>query len=103
MDDLIELHPVKQFIERGPVGDVALKKLKRAGRRLQVAEIALLDLGVVKIVQIIESPDLVALAEKAFADMRANEARTAGDEKVHVRKLNSNGLRVECQTPPRNR
>jgi hypothetical protein len=38
----------------------------------------------------------VAVAEEAFANVRADEARAASDEKIHGRKLTSNGRSVEC-------
>jgi hypothetical protein len=37
----------------------------------------------------------VAVVQKAFADVRADEARAAGDKKIHGRKLNRSGRSVE--------
>jgi hypothetical protein len=37
----------------------------------------------------------VAVAQEPFANVRADEARAAGDEKIHGRKLNSGGQSVE--------
>jgi hypothetical protein len=37
----------------------------------------------------------LAVAEEAFANVRADEARAAGDEKIHGEKLNGRGEGVE--------
>jgi hypothetical protein len=69
MDDLIEFYGRKKFIERGWVGEVAVAKFKGLGERLDFAEVAALELRVVEIVQVVEGPDAVAVAEEAFADV----------------------------------
>jgi len=95
VDDLIKFHGRKQFVERRTVGEIAMKKFKRLGERLDVTEVGALELRIVKIVQVIERPDAVAVAEQPFAHVRADEARAAGDEKIHGRKLNRGGRSVE--------
>ena len=97
MDDLIELHRGKEFVHRVRIAKVAVKKFKRLGKRLDVAEIGALDLRIVKAVQIIKRPNAMAIAEQAFANVRADETRAAGDEKIHDRKLTSDGESVERQ------
>jgi len=87
MDDLIEFYGRKKFVERGAVGEVAVAKFKGLGERLDFAKVAALDLRVVEIVQVVEGPDAVAVAEEAFANVRADETRAAGDEKIHGQKL----------------
>jgi hypothetical protein len=37
----------------------------------------------------------MALAQEPLADVRADEARAAGDQKIHGQKLTSEGRRVE--------
>jgi hypothetical protein len=39
----------------------------------------------------------MAVAQEPFADVRADEARAAGDQKIHARKLTSSGRSVEHQ------
>src|SRR5215472_3973637 len=72
-----------------------MNELERFGGELDFPEVAALDLRVVKVVQIVESPDLVAVAEETFADVRANEAGAAGDQKIHGRKLAGQTRSVE--------
>jgi hypothetical protein len=67
------------------------------GDSLDFAEIALLELRVVKIIEVVEGPDAMAIAEEAFANVRADEARAAGDEKIHVQTLTISGQGVECE------
>ncbi len=98
MDDLIEFYGRKKFVERGAVGEVAVEKFKGLGERLDFAEVAALKLRVVESVQVVESPDAVAVVQQAFANVRTDEARAAGDEKIHGRKLTGNGRSVERQT-----
>jgi hypothetical protein len=47
-------------------------------------------------IEVVERPDAMAVAEKAFANVRADEARAAGDEKIHGQTLTISGLGVEC-------
>jgi len=58
-------------------------------------KVATLELRVVKVVQVIEGPDAVAVAEQAFANVRANEFRAAGDEKIHAVTLTTRAEGVE--------
>src|SRR5208337_3270543 len=82
-------------VERGSVGDVAVDEFKRFGERLDFAEVALLELRVVKRIEVVERPDTVAVAQEPFANVRTDEARAAGDQKIHGRKLTSSGRSVE--------
>jgi hypothetical protein len=34
-------------------------------------------------IEVVKRPDAMAVAEEAFANVRADEARAAGDEKIH--------------------
>ena len=77
------------------IGEIAVDEFKRLGERLDFAEVAPLDLRVVKIVQVVEGPDAVAVAQQPFANVRADEARAAGDQKIHGRKLTSQ--RAKCR------
>jgi len=86
----------KNFVERGGIGDVAMDEFKRLGERLDFAEVALLEPRVVKRIQVIKRPDVVAVAQEPFANVRADEARAAGDEKIHGRTLTISGRSVEC-------
>jgi len=66
-------------------------------------------LRVIKIVQVVEGPDAVAVAQQLLANVRADEARAAGDEKIHDSTLATAARRVEfsgieisnlyCDTP----
>jgi hypothetical protein len=38
----------------------------------------------------------VAVVQEPFANVRADEARAAGDQEVHARKLTGSGRSVEC-------
>ena len=78
-------------------GICVLGRIIPRGERLDFAEIALLELRVVKIVQVIERPDSMAVVEKAFANVRADEARASGDEKIHGQTLTITGQGVERQ------
>ena len=65
------------------------------GKRLDGAQIGALDLRVVKVVEVVERPDRVARVEQSLANMRADEARAAGDEKIHGAKLATRTQAVE--------
>ena len=97
MDDLIEFDGGKNFVERGAVGDVAVDEFKRFGERLDFAEVAALELRVVKIVEVVERPDGMAVAQEPFANVRADETRAAGDQKIHGRTLTIRARAVECE------
>ena len=100
MDDLVELDRGKNFVERGAVGDVAVDEFKRSlAQRLDFAKVAAFELRVVMIVEVIERPDGVAVAQEPFANVRTDEARAAGDQKIHGRTLTirSAGCRVRKQ------
>ena len=77
------------------IRDVAVDEFKRLGERLDVAEIAPLELRVIKRVEVVERPDGVAVAQEPFANVRADEARAAGDQKVHGQTLTTGTRPVE--------
>jgi hypothetical protein len=95
MDDLLKFYGGKNFGERGGVGYVAVDEFKRLGERLDFAKVALLELRLVKMIKVVERPDVVAVAQEPFANVRADEARAAGDQKIHGQKLTVSGRSVE--------
>jgi len=66
------------------IREVAVNEMKWLPQRLDVLKVFAFDARIVKIIQIVKSPDLVAIVQQAFADVRADEARAAGDEKIHA-------------------
>jgi hypothetical protein len=48
-----------------------VKEFKRFGKRLDFAQVTALELRIVKIVQVVKRPDVMAIVEQALADMRA--------------------------------
>jgi hypothetical protein len=72
-----------------------VEKFKVAAERLDIVQRAALDLRIVKIVQVIKSPNAMAVEQQAFANMRADEARATRDEKMHGAKLISPSETVE--------
>jgi len=48
-----------------------------------VAEIPALELGIIKGIQVVESPNGVAGKQQLLADMRADKTCAAGDQEVH--------------------
>ena len=95
MDDLVEFCGGKQIVHRAGIRQIAGDEGERLAERLDVRERAALDLRVVKIVEVVEGPDAVAVMEQAFANVRADEARAAGDEKIHAATLTTEGETVE--------
>ncbi len=77
--------------------DVAVDKFEGFGQSLDFAEVALLEGRVVKVVEVVEGPDAVAIAEEAFANVGADEARAAGDQKIPWPDANNRGGAVERQ------
>ena len=62
---------------------------------MQLAQGALLDGGIVKIIEIIQRANSVSGLEQALTDMRANESHTAGDQNIHAEKITGNRRTVE--------
>ena len=62
-----------------------MKKFKGFAGRLNFTEITALDLGIVKIIQIVKSQHSMSVAQQLLAHVRTNEARAAGDEKVMLK------------------
>ena len=107
MDDLIEFHAAEQIVERGAVAQIAVDEFKRFGsprgtglvipwgKHLDIVEVSAFEFRVVEIVEVIERPDRMAVAQETFTNMRANEARAAGDQKIHAQTLTTGGRTVE--------
>jgi hypothetical protein len=83
MDDLVEFDGRKNLRHGGGIGEVAVEKFKGQGEGLDIAEIRALELWIVKVVQVVKRPDAMAVAQESFANVRTDETRAAGDEKVH--------------------
>ena len=83
MDDLVEPDAAEQLVEAGPIDQVAANERERIGRVPQVLNVGLFDFRVIKLVEIIPSPDRVPLARQAFAHMIADKTRSTGDQKIH--------------------
>jgi len=66
------------------------------GNSLDFAEVAAFELRILMIVEVIERPDGVAVAQEPFADVRTDEAGAAGDQKIHGRTLTMSKRTVEC-------
>ena len=90
VNDLIEPDAGHQFVEAGAVSEVAANECERSGERLEIANVGQFDLRVVKVVQVVERPDRLAIPQQAFANMVADEPRAAGDQKVHGGIMGSN-------------
>ena len=75
--------------------EIALHEFEGLGERLEGTDIGALELRVVEIIELVEGPDGMAVVQEAFAHVRADEARAAGDEKVHGARLNRCGEGVE--------
>jgi len=95
MDDLVEFYGSEEFADGAGGADVALDEFEGFGERLEAADIGALELRIVKVIELVECPDGMAVVQEAFANVRADEARAAGDEKVHGTKLNRWGEGVE--------
>ena len=95
MDHLVEFDRGKDLVERGTVGEIAVDEFKRLGERLDVAEVAAFELRVVGGVEVVKRPDRVAVVQQALANVLADEAGAAGDQKIHGQKLTSGGGSVE--------
>ena len=73
------LHHSKSQIEQA-----RLDKLERLSLALNVANVLLLDGGFVERVEVVDCPNRVAEVQQAFADMGADEPRTACDQEIHA-------------------
>jgi hypothetical protein len=87
VDDLVEADAAEQLVKSGAVEEVAADKLKRVGKGLEVAQVALFEARVVTSVKLIERPDGVAGTKKPLANMRADEAGATRNQKIHVATL----------------
>jgi hypothetical protein len=84
---LVEADVAQETVQRAAVGQVALNEFERAGQRLDFAEVAAFQAGVVESVEVVEGPDGVAGMEEALANMRANETGTASNQEIHGGRL----------------
>ena len=87
MNHLVELYTAKQRIQGRAIRDIATHELERLAQGFDGFQIALLEAGIVEIIQIIEGPDGVAGQQQSLAKVRANKACAAGYEEIHRRKL----------------
>src|SRR5439155_16335008 len=87
VDDLVKFDAAEQVIETGTVGEIALSKSESFGLRLEVADVGEFDFRIVEIVQIIEGPNRVAIAQQPLANVVADEARAARHQKIHERMM----------------
>ena len=97
MDDLVKPHAPEQLIERRTIRQIAMHELERLGQRLDVAQVALLELRVVKRVQIVKRPDGVSPPKQPLANMRPDETRPASDQKIHAPSQHENDASVKLQ------
>ena len=95
MNDLIKRHAAQHFIELGALGDIRMYKGKRLGARLEFSQGVLFDGRIVKIVQVIQGTYRVAVIQQAFADMRADESHSAGNQNIHGVRLTGSRSAVE--------
>ena len=95
MNDLVERHAAEYLVQLAAIRNIRMHKRKGLCPRLQLAQGALLDGGIVKIIEIIQRANSVSGLEQAFTDMRTNKPHAAGDQKIHARKLTGNRLTVE--------
>src|SRR5258706_7709763 len=52
-------------------------------QRLNIPDVPLLDLDVVKRIEIVKGPNVVTLFQKTFADMGPNEAGATRNQEIH--------------------
>lgn len=83
VDDLIKLSAGKDLFDLLGNGQVALDEGEGFGERLDVADVALLDRGGIKIIEIVEGDDLMALVQQFFTYVGADEAGAACYQKIH--------------------
>src|SRR6185295_598763 len=76
-----------QHVEKWPPGDVALDDGERLVQGSQGPDVLLLDDWIVKIIQIVDGPDRMALLQEPLAHMRPDKPRPAGNQKIHGRTL----------------
>jgi len=95
VDYLVKFRGGEKFVHRANISEVAVNKGEWFAECRNVRKRATFDLRVVKVIQVIERPDVMAVVEQAFANVRANEARAAGDEKIHTATLTTLAPTVE--------
>ena len=63
-----------------------MDEFERLGEGLDFAKVSAFELGSVEGVQVVESPDGMAVLKQSFADMGADETGAAGDQKIHQKR-----------------
>ena len=96
MNDLIERDLGEQVFQGLHVGQIFGDEGERFAERRDFLEIFFFDRRAVERIQVIQGPDGVAIAQQPFANVRADEARAAGDQNIHARTLTTEGQAVEC-------
>src|SRR5947208_8718673 len=99
MDDLIELCAGKNFRNGLVIGQIAKNELERFSQRLEFSQIRALEVGIVKLVQVIESPDRMAAIQQFLTDVRPNKTCTAGNQEIHGRTVTMDFQRFKCENP----
>src|SRR5882672_905114 len=87
MNDLIELHAADQLVHGRPVGEIAVREFEGFGQGLKVSNVGLLELRIVKSIQIVESPNRVAGKKQRLANMRADKTCPARHQEIHTQTL----------------
>src|SRR5271154_3342126 len=95
MDYLIKFSAGKNAAQSFRFGDVVMNEPEIFPESQQFADVALFEFRVVKIVQIIKRMNAMTVAQEPFANVRADEARAAGDQKIHGRTLTTQSETVE--------
>src|ERR1044071_1293926 len=72
-DPLVDPGAAEQLVQAAAISEVPLNEGQCLRRSLQVAQVGLFDFRIVKVIEIIEDPDRVALAQKPLANMPADE------------------------------
>ncbi|AMO48177.1 Hypothetical protein AKI40_1767 [Enterobacter sp. FY-07] len=82
MDDAIEFLTGEQVAHCFAVGEIDFVKAER--RRLEQIQARLLQADVVVIIKVINPYDLMARLQKTPADVKADKAGRAGNQKFHL-------------------
>src|SRR5262245_28392593 len=90
MRDDLEFLAMKQVSHRRAIAKIDMVNGHIFGK---TGDICLLDLWIVKIVEVIEDDDGVSCCEQAFSEMGADETSPAGNQDSHGPKLATNGHR----------
>src|SRR5581483_11683167 len=83
MHDLIEGDLRKNFVDSPTVRQVTFDEGETSRQFFDFRKVAALERWIVKIVEIIENPHGMTMAQESLRKMRANKAGPAGEEKIH--------------------